>query len=417
MGGPISWPKSQVDFPCQEGAPAVKTQTLYTPENPHFHRSDHAYGVYAALRDDHPVYRDPAGRFYALSRYADVRSAAESFDVFSSEGTSMAAGLLPHLQILDPPVHDRLRDLVSRAFTPRRVAAIAPRAREIARELLDRLEEQRRPDLMADFCRQLPSRVIGAMIGVPPERLLYFLEWTEAMISIDPGTSQSETVQAPAVNIYAEFESLLKERQKERRDDLMSALIDAELEGRKLSRDELLGFCFLLIVAGNDTTTNLIGNGSVLLAKHPDTRKQLTEDPSRIPSAIEEMLRYETPTQALPRIATRDVELHDTTVPKGSEVLLLFGAANRDERAFETPDHFDIGRVAGRHLAFGVGRHFCLGSHLARLEATIAFEELLARFPEYELEEEPQWLTSVWARAHSAIPIRLGAVGTALPSA
>jgi cytochrome P450 len=213
-------------------------------------------------------------------------------------------------------------------------------------------------------------------------------------------------VRKPAMNIYQEFARLLAERRAERRDDLMSALLDAEIDGQRLREDELLGFCFVLIVAGNDTTTNLIANGAVLLADHPDQRKLLVEDPRRIPAAVEEMLRCESPAQALGRIARRPVELHGTTIPEGALVKLVWGAANRDEREFDAPDRFDVGRNPARHLGFGHGIHFCLGAHLARLEARVAFEELLARLPDYALDGRPGWLTSIWARAHDAVRVR-----------
>lgn len=377
---------------------------VYDPRLPDF--QDGIYDVYRTLRDRHPVYRNEERGFWALSRFADVRAAANDPRTFSSEGHSMAVGLLPHIQMMDPPRHDRLRNLVSVAFTPRRVSEMEPRVREIARELVDGFAGQGRCDLLRDFARHLPSRVIGDMIGVPPERRETFLHWTEAMVEVTGGESQAETVRAPAENIYAEFAKLLEERRAERRDDLMSALLDAEIDGERLSQEELLGFCFVLIVAGNDTTTNLIANGAVLLAREPEQRRRLAADPSRIPAAVEEMLRCESPAQALPRRLTRDVEVHGQRLPAGSEVKLVWGAANRDEREFEDPDRFDVSRDIKRHLAFGQGVHFCLGSNLARLEARIAFEELLGRIPEYALESEPCWVTSIWARAHDAVPAR-----------
>ena len=377
---------------------------VYDPNRPDF--QDRIYDVYRTLRDRHPVYRNEEQGFWALSRFADVRAAANDPRTFSSEGHSMAVGLLPHIQMMDPPRHDRLRSLVSVAFTPRRVSEMEPRVREIARELIDGFDSKWRCDLLRDFARHLPSRVIGELIGIPPERRETFLHWTEAMVEVTSGESQAETNHAPARNIYEEFAKLLEERRAERRDDLMSALVDAEIEGERLSQEELLGFCFVLIVAGNDTTTNLIANGAVLLAHEPEQRRRLAADPSLIPGAVEEMLRCESPAQALPRRVTRDVELHGRTLPAGSEVKLVWGAANRDEREFEDPDRFDVNRDVKRQLALGQGVHFCLGSNLARLEARVAFEELLGRLSAYELASEPRWLTSIWARAHAAVPVR-----------
>ncbi len=390
-------------------APAVSSvpgsaRFVYDPAEPSFH--EQAHEIYRVLRDEHPVYHHAAGDWWALSRFEDVRRAANDPATFSSENTSIAVGLLPQIQSVDPPYHDALRGLVNTAFTRSRVAAMEPRIREIARELVDRFAARGTCDLLRDYARHLPSLVIGEMIGVPAERRETFLHWTEAMVAATPGKTQSENVRHPAVGIYQEFTKLLEERRAERRDDLMSALIDTELDGRRLTQEELLGFCFVLIVAGNDTTTNLIANGAVLLARHPDQRERLVQQPGGMERAVDEMLRYESPAQALPRITTRDVEVHGVTIPKGREVKLVFGAANRDEREFPQPDRFDVDRVIPRHLAFGQGIHYCLGAKLARLEARVALEELLARIPDYTLDGTPRWLTSVWARAYAGVPVR-----------
>jgi cytochrome P450 len=377
---------------------------VYDPARPDF--QDRAHEIYRRLRDDHPVYHNPESGFWALSRFDDVRAAAGDPATFSSEGTDTSQGLLPMIQALDPPRHDALRSLVTKAFTARRMADMEPEIRRIARELIDGFAGRGEADLVGAFARHLPSRVIGAMLGVPPERRERFLEWTEAFVEAQPGKGSAEELRQPATRIYREFAQLLAERRAERRDDLMSALLEAEIDGQHLRDDELLGFCFVLIVAGNDTTTNLIANGAVLLADHPDQRKWLADDPARIPAAVEEMLRCEPPAQALPRIARRPVPLHGRTIPAGALVRLVWAAANRDEREFDDPERFDVTRGSPRHLAFGSGVHFCLGAHLARLEARVAFEELLARLPEYRLVERPRWLTSIWARAHPSVRVR-----------
>jgi cytochrome P450 len=379
------------------------SHSLYDPTRPDF--QDRSYEIYRALRDEHPCYRDEAAGFWALSRFDDVRAAANDPGTFSSENTEFSRGLKDTLQSLDPPRHDALRDLVSVAFTPRRVAGMEPRIRAIARDLVDDFAADGRADLLGQFARHLPSRVIGELIGIPPERIGDFLEWTEAFVVTSSDSSDLRRVAQLAGRIYGEFATLLEERRREPRDDLMSALLAAELDGRRLSQDELLGFCFVLVVAGNDTTTNLIANGAVLLARHPEQRRLLVGDAALIPGAVEEMLRFESPAQALPRRTTRDVALHGRTVPAGSSVKLLWGAANRDEREFEQPERFEVRRPTKRHLAFGQGVHFCLGSHLARLEGRVAFEELLARIPDYALEAEPGWLPSLWARAHDRVPV------------
>ncbi len=290
----------------------------WDPTAPDF--QDQLYDIYRVLRDDHPVFYSEESDAWVLSRYDDVRWAASQPELLSSEGTSMSVGLLPQIQMMDAPHHDHLRALVSRAFTPRRMTDMEARIRAIARELIDGLAEGGRGDLLADFARHLPARVISDMIGVPRERQEAFMEWTESMVEISPGETQSENVANPAVKIYEEFARLLEERRSERRDDLMSALLDAKIDGEGLSQEDLLGFCFVLIVAGNDTTTNLIANGAVMLARHPDQRRALARDPELIPGAVEEMVRYESPAQALPRIATADLELHGVEIPAGGEL-------------------------------------------------------------------------------------------------
>jgi cytochrome P450 len=213
-----------------------------------------------------------------------------------------------------------------------------------------------------------------------------------------------------ATNIYTLFGSLLAERRDSPADDLMSALLAAQGDGGGLSDDDLLGFCFLLLVAGNDTTTSLIGNGVELLARYKEQRAELAADPTLIPAAVEEMLRIESPTQALSRTAMRDVELHGSTILAGSRVMLLWGSANLDDREFADPEEFDIHRRAPRHLGFGHGIHVCLGAALARLESRVAFEELLARSPEYELRGEPERYVSNWARAWRLLPLQFESV-------
>lgn len=376
------------------------TDALYDPASPTF--ADNAWRIYRELRDAHPLYRNEERGSWAVSRYDDVRDLASDPETFSSEGTSISLGLLPMIQQMDPPRHHALRNLLWKAFSPKRVAAMEPRVRELTSGLIDAFFERGRCDLLHEFCAQLPSLVIGELIGIPPERRESFLSWTEALITASPGRDWDGN---PFAEIYREFGELLALRREEPCDDLMSALIDAELDDERLSQEEVLGFCFLLVVGGNDTTTNLLANGAVLLANHPEQREQLVRDPSLVPQAVEEMLRIESPTQALPRIATRNTELHGQRILKGEEVSLVWGAANHDERRFEEPERFDIHRQDNRHLALGHGVHFCMGAHLARLEGRVAFEELLARIPDYALETEPRWQASAWARAYASVPI------------
>ncbi len=374
---------------------------LYEPASAEF--ADNAHAIYRRLRDDFPVYRDEARGSWALTRYQDIRDAASDGETFSSERTSISQGLRPMIQQLDGARHDKIRNMSWRAFSPSRVAAMEGRIRAIANELMDDFANAGECDLLHAYAAQLPSRVIGELIGIPADRRESFLGWTEALISANPAKNWQEN---PFEQIYSEFSELLALRSAEPADDLMSALIATRIDGESLSEDELLGFCFLLVVGGNDTTTNLIANGAVLLARHPDQRAELVRDVSLIPDAIEEMLRYESPTQALPRRVTRDIEIHGQKLLSGEEVSLVWGSGNHDERFFPDPERFDIKRGDKRHLAFGHGAHFCMGSNLARLEGRVAFETLLERLPGYALAREPQWLLSSWARAYQSVPIR-----------
>ena len=380
---------------------------VYDPFSAAF--QDQAPAIYRTLRDQHPVYHNAERKFWSLSRFEDVWNAVHDTESYSTEGMEESVSLLPMINFLDPPRHHQLRALVSRAFTPARVERLEPSIRRITRELLAAFRDAGRCDLMREFASQLPSQVMSDLIGVPDERRADFLALTEGLVETDPELSITEHIGEISRRVYAEFELLLADRKAQREGDLMSALLDAEIDGERLTHEEILGFCFQLIVAGNDTTTNLIGNGAVLLARHPEQRALLAAEPSRIPNAVEEMLRFEAPAQALPRRTVREVALHGKVIPAGVRLLLVWAAANRDEREFELPERFDVRREIKRHLSFGHGIHYCLGANLARLEARVAFEVLLARHPDYELEQEPVWVTSRWARAHASIPIRFAA--------
>jgi cytochrome P450 len=381
---------------------------LYDPLSPAFHRDP--YPVYRALRNEHPVYRNDERGIWALSRYADVNAALLDWHTFSSVSPVMheAEG---HLAVQDPPRHTQLRSIVSRALTPRRVAQLEPRVREIARELLDERAFGDTFDVVNEFATLLPSRVFGELLGVPLEQNEPLRVWVEQYLQVDADAKElDENLYDPEAlhKIRDCFRALLDERRARPAADLMTALVQAEIDGQHLSDAELLGFCQNLILAGNETTTNLIANGMLLLGRHLDARDALAADPARIPNAVEEMLRVESPVQALSRTLTRDVELHGTTIPQGAHVLVLYGAANRDEREFPDPDRFDIDREAPRHLAFGQGIHFCIGAALARLEAVVAFEELLRHFPDFTLVTgELEWKRSFWARALRRLTIQV----------
>jgi hypothetical protein len=341
---------------------------VYDPSTSEF--QDAIWDVYRIMRDEHPVYSDPGGGFFALSRFEDVSEAARDWETFSSV-VPEANSLLPQMIFMDPPRHTSLRRLVSRAFTPRRVSLVEPFVRETTRELTARVAERGICEVQHEFAAVVPSLVIAKMIGVPSEHIGDFRAWTESFIEISDSSDYAEA----AANIYGLFAELLAQRRRAPADDLMTALLDAEVDGQRLSDEELLGFCLLLILAGNDTTSSLIGSGIALLARDADQRSLLLADPSLWPNAVEELNRVESPTQALSRTATRDVTLHGVTIPAGSRVMLLWGAANHDEREFPEPERFDVTRQFSRHLAFSHGIHFCLGANLARIEARAALEE------------------------------------------
>lgn len=375
----------------------VQQAFVYDPTTAQFQQEMHQ--VYRTLRDDHPAYQSPEGS-YALSRFSDVWDAVHHPEIFSSN-CDEASQLMPQMIYMDPPRHTALRSLVSRAFTPRRVAQLEARIRQVAKDLLNEMAERGHCDLVHAFAAPLPSTIMAELIGVPEDHRESFRTWTEAFLEV----TGAQDIAERATNIYSLFGQLLNDRRRAPADDLMSALIEAEVDGQRLSEEDLLGFCFLLLIAGNDTTTTLIGNGAELLARHPDQRAELVADSSLIPSAVEEMVRIESPTQALPRTANSRLELHGIEIPEGARVMLLWGAANLDEREFPDAERFDIHRSAPRHLGFGHGVHFCLGAPLARLEARVAFEELLARLPEYQITGTPERYVSNWARSWRLLPL------------
>ena len=378
----------------------------FDPFDPELHRDP--YPVYRRLRDEFPVHFNARLRFFTLSRHADVLAALQASDLYIS-GKGVYVGVpefddgkltaeVPLLITLDRPRHTQMRALVSRAFTPRRIARLEPRIRAIARTLLDNVKGRGEFDLVREFSGPLPTIVIAELLGVPAEDQEWFKEKSTAVAQFDP-TKPGPRDRGPAVELGLYLAKVLEQRRRAPRDDLLSALLAAEIDGQRLSDPELIGFGFLLLVAGNETTTNLISNAAILLDRHRDQRRLLLEDPARIPGAIEEFLRYDSPVQGLARTTTAPATLHGVTISEGSKVLLLFGSANHDERAIPDAERFDVLRQPNPHVAFGFGAHFCLGANLARLEAKVAFEELLARLPDYAL-------TQPHVERHCSGPIR-----------
>ena len=312
----------------------------------------------------------------------------------------------PTILTLDPPRHDELRALISRAFTPRRIAALEPSIRAVTRSLIDRWIDDGHCDFVSDFAAPLPAIVIADLLGVDREDREEFRRWSDLLIVRDPRDPESTRAAVDASrSLYRYFAAALDDRRTTRRDDLISALLDAEDLGAHLSTYEVLAFCVLLLVAGHETTTNLISNTLVLLNDHPEQRNRLARDFALLPDALEESLRFDSPVQALARTVTTEVELHGQRVQPGDKVVLLFGSANRDEREFTAADSFDITRTPGRHLAFGHGVHYCLGAALARLEARVAYEEILAWVGEFEFDGPVRRLRSGVVRGFGSLPI------------
>jgi cytochrome P450 len=373
---------------------------VYDPSTAQF--QERIWDVYRTLRDEHPVYFNADKHEYVLSRFDDVWRAASDWSTFSNV-VAEADNFLPQMIYIDPPRHTQLRALVSRAFTPKRVAEMEPLVRTTARELLDGIAERGECEVVHEYAAVLPSVVIARMIGVPDEHIDAFRSWTESFLEIQGPQDYLDSLG----KCYELFAQLLEQRRAAPGDDLMSALLAAEVEGQRLTEEELLGFCFLLVLAGNDTTSSLVGTGLALLARDREQRELLIADPALWASAVEEINRLESPTQVLPRTTTCDVEFHGRTIPAGSRVMLIWGSANHDEREFPDPERLDVTRTVTKHFAFGHGTHYCLGANLARLEARVAFEEWHARFPRYELTAEPRRIVSIWARAYGSVPIRV----------
>jgi cytochrome P450 len=359
------------------------------------------YPVWKRLRDERPLYYNEKYDFYALSRFDDVERCSLDWESYiSSKGTLLEiikSGMeLPPGSIIfeDPPAHNIHRRLLSRVFTPRNINDLEPKIRGFCARSLDPLVGAGGFDFIEDLGAQMPMRTIGMLLGIPEQdqeairdRIDHGLRLTESTMP------DFDTMFAAADNAGDGFEEYIEWRATHPSDDLMTELLQAEFEDetgtvRRLSRQEVLGYVNLLAGAGNETTTRLIGWTGKVLADHPEQRRQLVGHPELVPNAIEELLRYESPSPVQARYVTKDVEHHGQTVPAGSAILLLTASGNRDERKFPDGDVFDIHRNIDRQLAFGYGIHFCLGSALARLEGRIALEEVLARFPDWEVDRD-----------------------------
>jgi cytochrome P450 len=395
----------------------------YNPFVPDVHANP--YPSYERLRSEDPVHWSPMMEVWVLTRYDDMVAVLtdnrwsadrrQTRNRFAAEAVRRQEEFGPFgrtqtMLTSDPPLHTRLRRLVSKAFTPRMVEGLRPRVQEIVDELLDAVQGGGRMDVIRDLAYPLPVIVISEMLGVPPEDRDRFKHWSDEIVGALNGPFATQEVLERArgsVNELATYmHGVIEERRREPRDDLMSGLIAAEEQGQILSEDEMLATAMLLLVAGNETTTNLIGNGMLALLRNPEQMRLLRDDPSLIPTAVEELLRYDGPVQGTGRVATEPMEIDGRLVEPQQAVLCMLAAANRDPAQFERPDELDVTRQPNEHLAFGDGIHFCLGAPLARLEGQIAFQSLLERLPEPRLAaEELHWGGTFILRGLTGLPI------------
>lgn len=355
------------------------------------------YPMFRRLRDEAPLYYNARHDFYALSRFADVERAIVDYQTFSSAKGAILEIIKANIDIPpgvlvfeDPPIHDVHRKLLSRMFTPRKISDLEPQIREFCSRSLDPLVGTGTFDFVADLGAQMPMRVIGMLLGVPEEDQEAARDFANAQLRTEAGKPMKASTDGMASGDF--FARYLDWRAEHPSGDIMTELLNVEFEDetgtvRRLRRDELLTYVSVVSGAGNETTTRLIGWAGKVLAEHPDQRRALVDDPSLIPQAVEELLRYEPPAPHVARYVTRDVEYYGRQVPEGSVMMMLIGAANRDHRQFPPDgDVFDIRREPRQHLTFSVGTHYCLGSALARLEGRIALEEILKRFPEWDVD-------------------------------
>jgi cytochrome P450 len=381
------------------------------------------FPLYARARREHPVFVHEGLPVASVFRYDDIHAILKDPTTWSNifpppPGVVLRDDLPPSMLMQDPPEHTRLRGLVNQAFTPRMIRRLEPRMEEIAHQLLDAALAVRQVDLVQALTYPLPVIVIAEMIGVPMDHRDQFKEWSDGLVENlglgIMGPEPPEVIERELRlidELRAYFTQLVAERRARPREDLLSGLVAAELEGSRLTFDEMLQMLVLLLVAGNETTTNLIGNAAIELMQHPDQLERLRAHPELMPTAIDEVLRFASPVQVDVRRAARTVEVAGHTIAADTNVLLLLGSANRDETVFDRPDTFDIGREDNRHLAFGFGPHYCIGANLARMEAQVAIRVLLQRtktFRRTDDEKLPLHPSFIF-RGFTRIPVELEA--------
>ncbi|HYI45163.1 MAG TPA: cytochrome P450 [Actinomycetota bacterium] len=387
---------------------------LYNPDN---FVASVPHDVFDYLRDNDPVHfhDEPGGPgFWVITRFDDVLETSREWSTFSSaHGTNIEdpqGGAELMMLNMDPPQHTSLRKLVSKGFTPRMIARQEPHIREIASNIIDDVAKRGECDFVTEVAAELPLQVIAEFIGIPQEDRHKIFTWSNTMIGLDDpeyANSSIEKATEAAAEMFGYADSLAKERKKDPRQDLVTTLIESEVDGEQISDMDFNVFFLLLAVAGNETTRNLISGGMLELIQNPDERQKLIDDPSKIPTAIEEMLRLVTPVMHFRRTATKDVEIKGKKIKEGDKVVVWYISANRDAEMFPNPHTFDGARTPNEHIAFGGGGpHFCIGANLARLEIRVMFEELLKRIPDMELTDTPARLRSNFINGLKHMPVK-----------
>lgn len=388
----------------------------YPLHSPAFYAGD-PFTAYRELRETDPVHWNDCHGFWGLLKYEDIRYVSTHPALFSSaRGITVPDPSIDNpvmegsLIFADPPRHRQLRKLINSGFTRRQVSILEPKLRTFARAALDGIDPRTGVEFAEQIAAPLPTRMIAELMGAPDEDWEQFRRWSDATVGMDDPDVELDTITAMG-ELYQYFEALISLRRSgalSDADDLLSVLVAAEVDGVRLSDQDLLQFCLLLLVAGNETTRNLIALGTLALIEHPDQLRLLQAHPELIPSAVEELLRFTSPVANMTRCATRDVEIRGRLIQKGQYVTMLYGSANRDEDVFgPTSEQLDITRNPNPHLAFGCGEHSCLGAQLARLEARVLFEELLARFEHIELDGEVLRMQATMVPGVRQMPVKL----------
>jgi cytochrome P450 len=380
------------------------------------------YPLYHRLRSEDPVHWDRFLHTWVVTRYPDVMNVLHSFSAdrtptpeqLTAMGLSglnpIAKVMVKQMLFMDAPAHTRLRGLASAAFTPRRVEVLREHIQEIADDLLDRVQTRGRMDIIADFAAPMPAIVTAEMLGVPTEDHAHLKKWSADFAEM-LGNFQHNPDRIPRVlestnNLTTYFEAAIDKARQHPREGLIHSFMTAEIDGDRLTDEEIVANCIVIMVGGQETTTNLIGNGLLTLMRNPEQLAQLRDDPSLIPSAVEELLRYESPSQHTGRIAREDVQIGDKQIRKGQAVMAIMAAANRDPERFPDPDRLILDRSDNKHLAFGWSSHFCFGAPLARMEGQIAFETILRRLPNLEVAPGPlTWRNNSGLRGLTALPV------------